>query len=92
MPNLRILAVMFLPLALSVRAAPLQQQPELPQAQQAPVRPCLVDSTSSCLSLAPQPFRPCLAETQSCGDHVNITPVSNPVWMPVSAAGQKAPR
>lgn len=85
MPYPRILALLFLPVALSAQAAPpVLPQPEPPQPpREAPVRPCLVNSVS-CLSMAPQPFRPCLAVPQSCGDHFSITPVTNPAWTPAA--------
>jgi hypothetical protein len=40
-----------------------------------PVQPCLVNSLD-CLSLAPQPFRPCLALPKACGDHFEVEPVT----------------
>lgn len=40
-----------------------------------PVQPCLV-SAPDCLSLAPQPFRPCLALSKACGDHFEVEPVT----------------
>jgi hypothetical protein len=93
MSKVRTLAVMVLPLAANAYGAPAADIPPLPDSPQlrAPIRPCLVDSVE-CLSLAPQPFRPCLAIPRNCGDHFGYTPVIGvPLWLPASWAQRPAP-
>jgi hypothetical protein len=84
MPQLRFLAIVVLSLIPGAYAAPPAAVPQPPgqPSINTPVRPCLVNS-AGCLSIAPQPFRPCMAIPQSCGDHFSYMPVTAvPVIMP----------